>query len=66
MLYGDKIYNDKEFFVDMKNQFNPEMLAPVKGVKGMSDALKTFNSAANDLFSAAVLRVRQPINLSSI
>ncbi len=34
---------------------------PVKGVKGMSETLKKFDRAANDLYSKAVSRVRQPI-----
>ena len=38
-----------------------EMLTPVKGVKGMSEVLKKFDRAANDLYSKAVSRVRQPI-----
>jgi len=61
VFYGDKIYIDKDFFINMKNEFDSEMLTPVKGVKGMSDALKNFNKAADDLFSTAVSRVRQPI-----
>jgi len=61
VFYGDKIYNDKDFFINMKNEVDSEMLTPVKGVKGMSDALKKFNKAADDLFSTAVSRVRQPI-----
>lgn len=61
VFYGDKIYNDKDFFMNMKNDFESEMLTPVKGVKGMSDAIKKFNRAADDLFSTAVSRVRQPI-----
>ncbi len=61
MFYGDKIYNDSDFFMDMKNDFNSEMLTPIKGVKGMSESVKQFNKAANDLFSTAVSRVRQPI-----
>ena len=40
VFYGDKIYNDKDFFMNMKNNFESEMLTPVKGVKGMPDAIK--------------------------
>jgi len=61
VFYGDKIYNDKDFFMNMKNDFDSEMLTPVKGVKGMSDVIKNINRAADDLFSTAVSRVRQPI-----
>ena len=61
IFFGDKIYTDSDFFKNMKNKFNSEMLTPVKGIKGMSEALKKFNKAADDLFSTAVSRVRQPI-----
>lgn len=61
VFYGDKIYISKDFFTDMKNDFNSEMLTPVKGVKGMSMFTKQFNKAVDDLFSTAVSRVRQPI-----
>ena len=44
----------------MKDNYNSEMLTPIKGVKGMSDENKQFNKA-DDLFSTAVSRVRQPI-----
>lgn len=60
-FYGDKIYNNDAFFRDMKENYNSEMLTPIKGVKGMSDEIKQFNKAADDLFSTAVSRVRQPI-----
>ena len=61
VFYGDKIYNNQAFFKDMKDNYNSEMLTPIKGVKGMSDENKQFNKAADDLFSTAVSRVRQPI-----
>lgn len=60
-FFGDKIYNNKDFFANIKDKFNSEMLTPVKGVKGMCEALKKIDRAANDLFSRAVSRVRQPI-----
>ena len=37
------------------------MLTPVKAVKGMAKCIKEFDRAANNLFSTAVSRVRQPI-----
>jgi hypothetical protein len=37
------------------------MLTPVKAVKGMPDVLRKFDRAANDLYSRAVSRIRQPI-----
>jgi len=60
-FFGDKIYNSKSFFEDMKGNFNSEMLTPVKAVKGMPDVLKKFDRAANDLYSRAVSKIRQPI-----
>jgi len=60
-FYGDKIYNDNEFFINAREKNNSIMLTPVKEVKGMSDTLKQRDKAANDLFSTAVSRIRQPI-----
>ncbi|AFU70110.1 transposase, IS4 family [Psychroflexus torquis ATCC 700755] len=60
-FFGDKIYQSKSFFTDMYANFNSEMLTPVKAVKGMPDVLKKFDRAANDLYSRAVSKIRQPI-----
>lgn len=60
-FFGDKIYNDKAFFQETAQRFGSEMLTPVKAVKGMPEVLKKFNKAANDLYSTAVSRIRQPI-----
>jgi len=60
-FFGDKIYNGRDFFIDMKDRFNSEMLTPVKAVKGMPDVLRKFDRAANDLYSRAVSKIRQPI-----
>lgn len=60
-FFGDKIYQSKSFFTDMHANFNSEMLTPVKVVKGMPDVLKKFDRAANDLYSRAVSKIRQPI-----
>ena len=60
-FFGDKIYNATSFFTNMKEKFNSEMLTPVKAVKGMPDVLRKFDRAANDLYSRAVSRIRQPI-----
>lgn len=61
IFYGDKIY-----FVNDLNQFmlkhqNSEMLAPIKAVKGMTEIIKQRIKAADDLYSTAVSRVRQPV-----
>ena len=40
---------------------NSEMLALVKAVKGMPEVIKQRLKAADDLFSTAVSKVRQPV-----
>jgi len=60
-FFGDKIYHDTEYFNNTEVAMNSLMLTPVKGVKGQSDEIKQRDKAANDLFSTAVSRVRQPI-----
>ena len=37
------------------------IITPVKQVKGESQLLRDFNKVADNLFSAAVSRIRQPI-----
>lgn len=60
-FFGDKIYNSESFFINMKDKFNSEILTPVKAVKGMPEILRKFDKAANNLYSRAVSRIRQPI-----
>lgn len=60
-FFGDKIYYDVDFFRNMAREFGSEMLTPVKSIKGMPEVLKKFDRAANDLYSRAVSRIRQPI-----
>jgi len=36
------------------------MYTPVKGIKGVPDIIKQRDKAANDLFSRAVSKIRQP------
>lgn len=61
VFYGDKIYNDTEFFDNVKSVCNSTMLTPVKGVRNQPENIKQRDKAANDLFSTAVSRIRQPI-----
>jgi hypothetical protein len=61
IFFGDKIYNDRGFFRDMSQKYGSEMLTPIKAVKGMPEVLKKFDRAADDLYSRAVSRIRQPI-----
>ncbi|NOX46974.1 MAG: transposase [Chlorobi bacterium] len=60
-FWGDKIYYNKGFFDQLGAEKNSIMLTPVKAVKGQTDWEKQFNKAADDLFSRAVSKVRQPI-----
>jgi len=60
-FYGDKIYQDAELLKYMARTCNSEILTPVKGVKGQPETTNQWGKAANDLYSRAVSRVRQPI-----
>jgi len=60
-FWGDKIYHDNPFFDKLVKENNSIMYTPVKGIKDMPDILKHWDRAANDLFSRAVSRIRQPI-----
>ncbi len=62
VIFGDKIYSDKEYFNENKRKTQKiEMLTPVKGIKGLNEETKLRNKAFNDLFSQTVSKVRQPI-----
>ena len=60
-FFGDKIYQNNEFFEAMEQKFNSKMLTPVKYARGVTDGIKKFNRAADDLYSRAVSKIRQPI-----
>lgn len=60
-FYGDKIYNNTDYFKDAQTNINSLMLTPVKGIKNQPENIRMRNKAADDLFSVAVSRVRQPI-----
>jgi len=60
-FYGDKIYNDTELLKEMSSLSNSKVLTPVKAVKGQAERTIQWGKAANDLYSRAVSRVRQPI-----
>jgi hypothetical protein len=60
-FYGDKIYHDTDYFSQNVNTKNSLMLTPVKAVKGQDELIRMRDKAANDLFSTAVSKVRQPI-----
>jgi len=60
-FFGDKIYHNQDFFSELEREKKSIMLTPIKGIKGLSQEMKNWDKAANDLFSTAVSRVRQPI-----
>jgi hypothetical protein len=60
-FYGDKIYHDHDFFECLYLTQNTVMLTPIKAIKGQSEWEKQQDRAANDLFSKAVSKIRQPI-----
>lgn len=60
-FWGDKIYFVNDLNEYMLKHQNSEMLTPVKAVKGVPEVIKQRIKAANDLFSTAVSRVRQPV-----
>lgn len=60
-FYGDKIYKDIEYVKNLEKNLNSRILVPVKAVQNQPDILRQFDKAANELYSRAVSRVRQPI-----
>jgi len=60
-FFGDKIYNNQDFFSELEQEKKSIMMTPIKGIKGQCQEIKNRDKAANDLFSKAVSRVRQPI-----
>ena len=60
-FFGDKIYINQDFFSDLEKEKNSIMMTPVKDVKGECQENKNRDKAADDLFSVAVSRIRQPI-----
>lgn len=59
-VFADKAYADKRLSAVLEKQ-ESELLTPVKLVKGECQAIRQFKKAADDLFSTAVSRARQPI-----
>jgi len=60
-IFADKAYCDVPLQEQLLTQQDTYIYTPVKLVKGQHQALRQFNKAADDLFSTAVSRVRQPI-----
>lgn len=60
-IFADKIYRDNLYW-DMEAKLRGnELLTPVKAIKGMTKEEKQRNKAADDIYSAAVSSVREPI-----
>ena len=60
-FFADKAYADKQTNETIQANNNSSIYTPVKLVKGESQAERQFKKAADDLFSTAVSKVRQPI-----
>jgi len=60
-LFADKAYCDKPYFEEREQSIQLELFTPIKEVKGTSEVIRQRERAANNLFSTAVSKVRQPI-----
>ena len=60
-FFGDKIYQNKDFFSELEKDRKSVMLTPIKAVKGECQDIRNRDKAFNDLYSKAVSKVRQPI-----
>jgi hypothetical protein len=60
-IIADKAYADTELNDELMINQNTYIYTPVKLVKGEIERVRQFKKAADDLFSTAVSRMRQPI-----
>ena len=60
-FFVDKTCTNLDFFTELEQKKNSIMMTPIKAIKGQCQEIKNRDKAANDLFSTAVSRVRQPI-----
>ena len=60
-IFADKIYRDNGFWNVERASKNNVLLTPVKAVKGATEEERQRNKAADDLYSAAVSSVREPV-----
>jgi len=61
MVIGDKAYSKKELKEALLKEHRVTIYTPIKLVKGQSQQTRQFRKAADQLFSTAVSRLRQPI-----
>ena len=50
-FFGDKIYQNKEFFAEFEKEKNSVMMTPIKAVKGECQEIRNRDKASNDLYS---------------
>ena len=60
-VFGDKAFSDKELKSKLMQHNDCELLTPVKLIPGQGPLIRHWNKAADDLFSAAVSKIRQPV-----
>lgn len=60
-FFGDKIYQNKDFFTTLEKEKKSEMMTPIKNIKGECQEIRNRDKAANNLYSTAVSKIRQPI-----
>lgn len=60
-IYADKAYSHKELHQLLKEEFGIRVFTPVKLIKGQTEQQRQFAKAADQLFSSAVSKIRQPI-----
>ena len=61
IIFADKIYRETQYWKEEAKTKGNQLLTPIKAIKGMSDEEKKRDQAANDLYSAAVSSIREPI-----
>lgn len=60
-IFADKIYRDNPYWGKERECKSNVLLTPVKAVKGATEEERQRNKAADDLYSAAVSSVREPV-----
>ena len=59
--FSDKIYIGRSYFQPRQQWIQLNLFTPLKKVKGLPRCIRQRDFAANNLFSTAVSKVRQPI-----
>lgn len=61
VIFGDKIFYDKPYFDSKFVEQNIQMFTPVKLGKGEAECIRMREKSYRDMYSAAVSKVRQPV-----